>query len=115
LNINDPEASGRERERGRPGSSADLITRATDWSDESAKTMGLHTFAEGTVLYGLWLENQTGEKLFDFGPIPVASLKHTVDGRVAKWRCSDLRVPPWLVGGGIIARFLDRLITHFEN
>ncbi len=115
LNLNDPEASGRERERNRPGATLGLVTDPADWPDESAAAMRLHTFREGSVLYGLWLENQKGDQRFDFPPIPVASLKHRVEGCTAKWTCSDLKVPSWLVGGGIVARFLDRLITHFAE
>jgi len=114
LNLNDPEASGRMREGERPGASLGLITEAGDWPDAAAAAMELHAFKDGTVFYGLRLENPRGDGRFSFPPIPVASLAHVVEGDTAKWKCTDLKVPPWLVGGGIIARFLDRLISYFE-
>lgn len=44
--------------------------------------------------------------------IPVAALKATTHGTrsLVSWKADDLVVPPWLMGSGVLARFLDELV-----
>lgn len=50
----------------------------------------------------------------DLRPIQVGILRYSTDESIARWHCDDLFVPYALVGGGIMARFLDALIEHFK-
>jgi hypothetical protein len=48
-------------------------------------------------------------------PIQVGFLCYTVENASVNWHCDDLFVPYALIGGGIVARFLDALIRHFKE
>ncbi len=48
-------------------------------------------------------------------PIQVAFLRYAEKGKTVSWHCDDLFVPYALVGGGIMARFLDGLIAYLRD
>lgn len=114
LYVNDPVP--REGESDRPGSKLRLCDNDDDWSSEVAKSMGLLAKrGPDALLYTLTLEQPAGTMLVQRKPIPVASLQFVTKGEVVCWSTADLVVPPWLVGSGVMARFLERVVFEFRT
>ncbi len=71
------------------------------------------TEAKSAFVYELTLEND-GKR--QFSPIQVGFLLYnTTEAGVVEWYANDLFVPPAMIGGGIISRFLHSIVTRFEK
>ncbi|MFZ5439978.1 MAG: hypothetical protein ACOZQL_08205 [Myxococcota bacterium] len=113
FDLTTEDASRQKEKQSSPAAVLDLCHDDAAW-DRCAARMGLPLRAD--YRYAMTLQPAVGSALTRPLVIPVATLdcRERGDG-VVEWRMDELKVPEWLMGNGVQARFLNRVIEELPG